>query len=176
MLIEQINSHPRDNMNQHNIRNVKEDDFLTIAEIATYCPPMITERNSIYHIFTRFFTSTSLIIESENKKVLGFLLGFISHDNPQEGYIHLLCVIPQCRKKGLAKTLVDEFLAIVKEKGCRKVYLITSPGNKKAINFYHKIGFKIENYGKEMVINGVKTIKNYNGPGEHKLILTKLLE
>lgn len=163
-------------MKQYMIRNVKEDDFLSIAETATYCPPMITERNSIYHIFTKFFTNTSLIIESENKKVLGFLLGFISQDNSQEGYIHLLCVIPQCRKKGLAKALMDDFLKILKERGCRKVYLITSPGNKKAINFYHKIGFNIDNQGKEIVINGVKAIKNYNGPGEHKLILTKQLE
>ena len=60
--------------------------------------------------------------------------------------------------------------------GCHKVYLIISPVNKKAINFYHKIGFNIDNQGKEIVINGIKTIKNYNGPGEHKLILTKLLE
>ena len=163
-------------MIQYSIRNVNEDDFLSIAEIATYCPPMVTERNSIYHIFTKFFTSTSLIIESENKKALGFLLGFISQDNPLEGYIHLLCVIPQCRKKGLAKALMEEFLKLIKDKGCRKVYLITSPGNKKAINFYHKIGFNIDNQGKEIVINGVKAIKNYNGPGEHKLILTKLLE
>ncbi len=163
-------------MRQYKIRNVKEDDFLSIAEIAAYCPPMITERNSIYHIFTKFFTNTSLIIESENKKVLGFLLGFISQDNSQEGYIHLLCVIPQCRKKGLAKALMDDFLKILKERGCCKVYLITSPGNKKAINFYHKIGFNIDNQGKEIVINGVKAIKNYNGPGEHKLILTKQLE
>jgi ribosomal protein S18 acetylase RimI-like enzyme len=163
-------------MIDYNIRKVKEDDFLTIAEIATYCPPMVTERNSIYHIFTKFFTSTSLIIETENNKVLGFLLGFISQDNPEEAYIHLLCVIPQYRKKGLAKSMMDEFMTIINENGCRKVYLITSPGNKKAIKFYKKIGFKIDNQGKEIVINGVKTIKNYNGPGEHKLILTKLME
>jgi ribosomal protein S18 acetylase RimI-like enzyme len=163
-------------MKEYNIRHAKEDEFLKISEIATYCQPMVTERNSIYHIFTKFFKNTSLIIESENKKIIGFLLGFISQDNPQEAYIHLLCVIPQCRKKGLAKAMVDEFLTVIKEKGCRKVYLITSPGNKKAIDFYHKIGFKIDNQGKEIVINSVKAIKNYNGPGEHKLILTKLLE
>ncbi len=163
-------------MNQYRIRNAKEDDFLSIAEIATYCPPMVTERNSIYHIFTKFFKKTSLILELEDDKVIGFILGFISQDNPQEGYIHLLCVIPPWRNKGLAKALVDEFLNILREKGCKRVYLITSPGNKKALNFYDKMGFKIDNKGKEIVINGVKTIKNYNGPGEHKLICTKLLD
>ncbi|HTX60887.1 MAG TPA: GNAT family N-acetyltransferase [Methanobacterium sp.] len=163
-------------MNKYNIRNVKEDDFLTIAEIANYCPPMVIERNSIYHLFTKFFANTSFIVETADKNAIGFLLGFISQDNPQKGYIHLLCVIPQWRKKGLAQELLDQFLFKLKENGCQKVSLITSPKNKKAINFYQKMGFKIENYGKEIIINGVNTIKNYNGPGEHKLICTKLLE
>jgi len=37
------------------IRNVVEEDFLVIAEVAEKCSPMTTERNSIYHIFTKFF-------------------------------------------------------------------------------------------------------------------------
>jgi len=163
-------------MTQYNIRNVQKEDFLTIAETATYCPPMVTERNSIYHLFTKFFSSTSFIAETSDGKAIGFLLGFTSQDNPQEAYIHLLCVLPQCRNKGLAKALLYEFINILKEKGCNEVSLITSPQNNKALNFYQKMGFKINNHGKEIVINGVKTVKNYNGPGEHKLICTKLLE
>lgn len=164
------------NMSHYNIRNVREEDFLNIADVAAYCPPMVTERNSIYHLFTKFFKATSLIMEQENKKVVGFLLGFISQDNPQEAYIHLLCIMPPWRNKGLAQALVEKYLEILKENGCRKVHLITSPGNKKAIIFYEKMDFKIENEGEEIVINGVKSVKNYNGPGEHKLICTKLME
>jgi ribosomal protein S18 acetylase RimI-like enzyme len=162
-------------MNYH-IRNVIEEDFLPIAEIANYCPPMVTERNSVYHIFTKFFTTTSFIVETVDKSAIGFLLGFKSQDNAKEAYIHLLCIIPQWRNKGLARELLDEFLLKLKEQGCKKVSLITSPGNKKALNFYQKMGFKIDNEGNEIIISGVKTIKNYNGPGEHKLICTKLLE
>lgn len=163
-------------MNKYNIRNAVEEDFRAIAEIAAYCPPMVTERNSIYHIFTKFFKTTSLVIEHENKKIIGFLLGFISQDDPQEGYIHLLCVMPPWRNKGLAKGLVEEFLDILRKEGCQRVHLITSPGNRKALSFYEKMEFKISNEGEEIVINGVKTSKNYNGPGEHKLICTKLLD
>ncbi len=138
--------------------------------------PWATERNSIYHIFTKFFKTTSLVVEREDNKIIGFLLGFISPDDPWEGYIHLLCVMPPWRNKGLAKALVEEFLDILKDKGCSRVHLITSPGNKKALSFYDKMEFKINNRGREIVVNGVKTIKNYNGPGEHKLICTKLLD
>lgn len=163
-------------MTKYHIRNAVEEDFLAIAEIAAYCPPMVTERNSIYHIFTKFFKTTSLVIENEDNKVIGFLLGFISQDNPHEGYIHLLCIIPPWRKKGLAQGLVEEFLNILRNRGCERVHLITSPGNKKAISFYEKMEFQINNRGEEIIINGVKTSKNYNGPGEHKLICTKILD
>lgn len=163
-------------MSKYTIRNAREEDFLRIAEISTYCPPMVTERNSIYHLFTKFFRNTSIILENENKKTIGFLLGFISQDDPQEGYIHMLCIMPPWRKKGMAKSLVEEFLKILREKGCNRVHLITSPVNKKAINFYQKMDFEINNYGEEIVINGIKTSKNYNGPGEHKLICTKQLD
>ena len=45
------------------IRNVVEEDFLVISEVAEKCSPMTTERNSIYHIFTKFFKNTSLVVE-----------------------------------------------------------------------------------------------------------------
>jgi hypothetical protein len=51
-------------MEEFHIRSVKEDDFLKIAEIAPKCPPMVTERNSIYHIFTKFFKNTSFVVET----------------------------------------------------------------------------------------------------------------
>lgn len=164
-------------MNQFHTRPVKEEDFLAISEIAAKCSPMATERNSIYHIFTKFFKKTSLVVETKEKIPIGFLLGFISQDNPQDAYIHLLCIIPQYRMKGLAKFLVGEFMDIVSEKGCSKVYLITSPQNKKAINFYQSMGFKVNNSGgEEVVIDGINTFKDYNGPGEHKVIFSRILQ
>lgn len=162
-------------MNQFQIRNVKEEDFQVISEIANHCSPMATERNSIYHLFTKFFNQTSLVIETEDKVTIGFLLGFVSQNNPQDAYIHLLCVIPPWRKKGLAKALVKEFLDFLSKKGCRKVYLITSPGNKKAINFYRAMGFKVDNNGREIIMDGINTFKDYNGSGEHKVVFTRLL-
>lgn len=163
-------------MSKYNIRNTVEEDFLDISEISSFCPPMINERNSIYHIFTKFFKSTSLVIENKDKKIIGFLLGFISPDNPQEGYLHQLCIVPPWRKKGLAQNLVEEFLNIIRKRGCKRVHLIINPGNKKALNFYKKLEFQINNKGKVIIVNGFKTSKNYDGPGEHKLICTKILD
>ena len=66
------------------IRNALEEDFVEIAELAENCSPMETERNSVYHIFTKFFKSTSFVAELPSGEIVGFLLGFISQDNLEE--------------------------------------------------------------------------------------------
>jgi ribosomal protein S18 acetylase RimI-like enzyme len=62
----------------------------------------------------------------------------------QDAYIHLLCVSPEWRKKGLAKALILKFLDIVRIKGCNRIYLIAKPENLTAIKFYKSLGFKFD--------------------------------
>ena len=90
-------------MDDFTIRSVREEDFLKIAEIAKKCPPMATERNSIYHIFTKFFKKTSLVVEKSDGEALGFLIGFISQDDPADAYLHIIGVIQNFRGRGLAR-------------------------------------------------------------------------
>jgi len=157
----------------YNIRNAEERDFMDIAKLARECKPMSTERNSIYHIFTKFFSETSLILEQEKDgKIYGFLLGIISQDDPQEAYIHLFCLKDELRGRGFARAIIDKYKEIVKSKGCKKISLITKPINKKAIKFYKKMGFQLvsENDKKKVIIDGVSAVRDYNGVGEHMVI------
>jgi ribosomal protein S18 acetylase RimI-like enzyme len=163
-------------MEEFNIRSPEEHDFLKIAEIAPKCLPMVTEKNSIYHLFTKFFKNTSLVVETAEDEIIGFLLGFISQENPQDAYIHLLCVSPEFRKKGLAKALIWKFLDIVRMKGCYRTYLITKPENLTAIEFYKRLGFKFDGEGEKIQINGVNAVKDYNGFGDHRVVFCKLLD
>lgn len=163
-------------MEEFHIRNVKEEDFLEIAEIALTCEPMVTERNSIYHIFTKFFRNSSLVVETGDKVVVGFLLGFISQENPQDAYLHLLCIVPEYRGMGLAKSMIGKLLDILGEKGCHRLYLITKPLNRNAIEFYERLGFKADVKGEMIKMNGVDAVKNYNGWGEHMVVFCRTLK
>jgi ribosomal protein S18 acetylase RimI-like enzyme len=158
-----------------NIRNVKERDFTRIAELAQKCKPMATERNSIYHLFTKFFSSTSFVAE-KNQRIIGFLLGFISQDNPKEAYIHLLCVHPRYRGEGIASKLLGEFIETVKKKNIRRISLITKPINKKAISFYRKHGFKDYKGPQTRKIGDVNVFKDYNGEREDMVLFEKSLK
>ncbi|MGC9517996.1 MAG: GNAT family N-acetyltransferase [Methanomicrobiales archaeon] len=163
----------------YTIRYAKENDFIEIAKLAEQCKPMSTERNSIYHIFTKFFSNTSLVFESnKNNEIYGFLLGFISQKNLEEAYIHLLCLRTEIRGKGFAKKIIEKFSHEIKSKGCKKITLITKPINKDAIKFYTKLGFKhiIPPDDKSLEVNGVITCKDYNGKGEHMVIFQKPLD
>lgn len=87
-------------MDKIQIRNSEEEDFLAISQIARKCRPMVTERDSIYHLFTKFFQNTVFVaekLENGNNIAIGFLIGFISQSNSDESYIHLLCVDPKFR-------------------------------------------------------------------------------
>ncbi len=154
------------------IRNVKEADFIRIAELAKKCSPMATERNSIYHLFTKFFSRTSFAIE-DDEKIIAFLLGFISQDDPREAYIHLLCVHPRFRGGGIASTLVDKFIKEVKKEGVKKISLTTKPINKKAISFYRKMGFEDYNGLETFKFGNVNVFKDYNGEGKDMVLFRK---
>jgi ribosomal protein S18 acetylase RimI-like enzyme len=154
------------------IRNVIEDDFIKISQVAEYCSPMTNERKSIYHLFTKFFKKTSLVVTG-NGEINGFLLGFISQENPENSYIHLLCLKQAFRGQNIALNLVDEFIKIVSSLGCRKVFLICKPYNKAAIIFYSKIGFSSLQSDETTKINGINVFKDYDGPKDDKIVFFK---
>jgi ribosomal protein S18 acetylase RimI-like enzyme len=155
------------------IRSTLEEDFVEIADLAENCSPMETERNSIYHIFTKFFRNTSFVAELPSGELGGFLLGFLSQENPEDAYIHLLCVDPKMRGKHIGRKLVEKFTEEAALKECKKIYLITKPVNWNSISFYKKLGF-LEDKSKETInILGVNAVKNYNGMGQHMVVFYK---
>jgi ribosomal protein S18 acetylase RimI-like enzyme len=167
-------------MDNIRIRTAKEDDFRDIFKIANNCRPMVTERISIYHIFTKFFQNTVFVAEklqNKNEIIIGFLIGFISQTNSSEGYIHQLCVDPEYRGEGVAFNLIRNFLDAVSEIGCKKVYLIVKPINKDAISFYEKLGFNTEvPESKILKFRNLNLFKDYDGFGEHMLVFRKDIE
>ncbi len=76
---------------------------------------------------------------------------------------------------GLGTDLIKKFLKVVIKMGCKRVYLITKPVNKTAIDFYTKMGFKKNHGYKTNIIGGEEVIKDYNGKGEHMIVFQKII-
>ena len=106
-------------------------------------------RKDIIKDFEEFINSrdkTILIVE-DNKKIIGYLVASIFISSYQRiGFIDFLFVSNKFRKKGIAKSLIKEFTIILKKKRIKRINLGVNPKNKKAINFYKILGFKLNKY------------------------------
>jgi GNAT superfamily N-acetyltransferase len=123
-------------------------------------------------LFLNHFCDTSLVIEKQGQ-MIGFLIGFMSPALKNEAYVHFMGVHPDFRKKGTGKTLYEHFSDICQANGRTIIRACTSPVNKGSVGFHAKLGFQIESG--DDVIDGIPVTRDYNRPGDHKVLFTKII-
>jgi ribosomal protein S18 acetylase RimI-like enzyme len=154
------------------VRNVFENDFLAIVDKSKEWADIVIERDTIYHVLTKHFRSTCFIAE-DHQRVIGYLLGFRSQTYPEEAYMHLVQVDPALRGHGVGRRLFGQFEAAVKAMGCKKIVTTSRPQNKTGAKFYEEMGFRPVLSGNVIEVDGVRAIKDYNGPGKHVVLWSK---
>jgi GNAT superfamily N-acetyltransferase len=101
------------------------------------------------------------IVEDDGVMV-GFLLGFIAKSNEGDvGYVHLVGIHPDHRRRGVGRILYETF-----EEDCRKASVsrmkaITTLGNEGSQIFHQVLGW-------DMV-----EIEDYAGPGRPRIVFSK---
>ncbi|MEW1641851.1 GNAT family N-acetyltransferase [Streptomyces sp. NPDC091219] len=96
------------------------------------------------------------------------LLGYILFVNTSDGYVSWimsLAVTPHQQGHGLGRRLIVEALRRLRTESVHQVRLTVEPTNAAAIMLYRSLGFSSE--------QGV--LKDYFGPGEHRLLMTLAL-
>lgn len=99
----------------------------------------------------------------ENEKPIGFISAEVKELD--QGFIPKCYVLKDYRGTGAAQLLMQKAFDYLKSKGCNTVRLQVNRQNVMAINFYFKIGFKIEKsadfpIGKGFEMNDFIMIKN----------------
>ena len=156
------------------IRNAQELDFMNCVLIARKAWPEFKERESIYHLFCKFFHNTCFVWERDSG-IDAFLLGFISQVDASQAYIHLVAVDPSAQRQGLATELYHKFFQEAARLGAREVRLIVNPDNIGSLAFHQKLGFRSDVHGDTTQIEGVLAVKDYNGPGLHMVLFCRPL-
>jgi len=156
------------------IRNARETDFMNCVLIARKAWPEFKERESIYHLFCKFFNNTCFVCE-QDKEIRAFLLGFISQIDGTQAYIHLVAVDPAAQRQGLAGKLYQKFFETAHALGARLVRLIVNPDNPGSLAFHEKMGFQPDLRGDIIKIDGVLAVKDYNGPQLHMVPFSRTL-
>jgi ribosomal protein S18 acetylase RimI-like enzyme len=123
-------------------------------------------------LWLQHFASTSLIAE-RGDEVVAFLIGFLSPDRQDEGYIHFVGVAPRARKAGLGRSLYERFFDACVRAGRKHVRCVTSPHNTTSIAFHAAMGFDVE---PGTVGEGPFAAKaDYDGQGVHRVAFVRRL-
>jgi ribosomal protein S18 acetylase RimI-like enzyme len=119
-------------------------------------------------LWLQHFAGTSWIFE-RGGQLEGFLIGFLSPDRADEGYIHFVGVAPDRRGQGIGRQLYERFFERCRHAGRHRIRCITSPGNTGSIAFHQAMGFDLERTGDTVVK------PDYDGPGVPRVAFVRSL-
>lgn len=80
-------------------------------------------------------------VAEDNGSVIGTVMsGYDGH----RGWLYMVAVKPECRRKGVGRQLVDHAVTALSNIGCPKVNLQVRSANAKIVAFYKALGFSTE--------------------------------
>jgi GNAT superfamily N-acetyltransferase len=102
------------------------------------------------------------VVEKDGR-MIGFLLGFITPDDPPVGYIHMIGIHPDQRRQHVGHRLYESFEDSCRSAGCKGMKAVTVPGNDGSVKFHVALGWQWT------------TVRDYAGPGRDRVVFTKQL-
>jgi GNAT superfamily N-acetyltransferase len=102
------------------------------------------------------------LIAEEDGQVIGFLLGLVAARS-QTGYVHLVGIDPNHRRRGVGKRLYQHFCALCQRIGLHELKAIGMVGHEASARFHTALGFE------------VRDVNDYAGPGRARVVFTKQL-
>lgn len=127
-------------------------------------------------LWFQHFTGTSWIAETADGALAGFLVGFVSPDDPRVAYVHMVATNPNHRRNGLAAQLYRRFFDDVRARGADEIRAITWPGNRASIEFHRALGFDAVAGPGSQTIYGTAAFTDYDYPGEDRVVFRRALD
>jgi GNAT superfamily N-acetyltransferase len=103
-------------------------------------------------------------LEATGDGMIGFLLGFVAQEPVRTGYVHLVGIHPEFRRRGVGRLLYRTFTEECRVAGCERMKAITTLGNAGSIQFHLALGWE------------TLEIQDYAGPGRARMVFARKLE
>ncbi len=104
----------------------------------------------------------ALIVEDEStSEMIGFLLGFLALSGRKTGYVHLVGIHPEYRRRGVGRLLYASFTETCRKAGCLEMKAITTLGNEGSQRFHLAQGWN------------ASEVEDYAGPGRKRIVFTR---
>ena len=126
-------------------------------------------------LWLQHFTGTSSVAETEDGRLAGFLIGFLSPDRPEVAYCHLIATNPTLRRQGLGRALYGRFFDDAQAGGRNVVTAITWPANRTSIAFHRALGFEVQAGTGSQNLYGTPALAGYDFDREDRAILVRRL-
>jgi len=158
-------------MSEINIRRAKDDDIPTLDKLLFQVHEVHHKaRPDLFKADAKKYTDeqlkeilandkTPVFVAESDGKFLGYAFcihkQFIKDNNMTDVktlYIDDLCVDENERGKHIGKTLYDFVVSYAKKSGYYNVTLNVWADNKKAVEFYEKIGLRVQKIGMEKIL------------------------
>ena len=127
-------------------------------------------RQLLPRLWLEHFAGTSWIVEDGEGRLAGFLVGFISQDDPATAYVHMIASDPNRRRRGLGADLYAHFFDDARGHGAQRVTAVTWPGNRQSIAFHRSIGFAVDDGSGTQPIYGTPAHVDHDGEGEDRVV------
>ena len=118
-------------------------------------PIPLSKKTDLRLYAKKIVTNGETFVAKQGKKIVG-LISYYSNDlENREGYISVLCVLPNYRGQGLSRMLVDKAIENCKNAGMETISLKVYRSNAVAYSLYLSYGFEAENNNEhvKMVLN-----------------------
>jgi ribosomal protein S18 acetylase RimI-like enzyme len=124
-------------------------------------------------LWLQHFTGTSWLAETDDGRLAGFLIGFLSPDQPDVAYCHMIATNPNLRRGGLGRALYERFFADARAGGRRRVEAVTWPANRASLAFHRALGFDVQAGPGSQNLYGTPARAGYDFDREDRAILVR---
>ena len=156
-------------------RRPTEADYPRVVEVVDEWWGGRRLRALLPRLWFQHFTGTSWVAEEADGRLRGFLIAFISQDDPTTGYVHMIASDPNRRKAGIGRALYEHAFADLASQGARRVKAITWPGNRVSVDFHRAMGFRVDDGPGTQAIYGIPAHPDYDGSGEDRVVFIREL-
>lgn len=126
-------------------------------------------------LWFRDFAATSLLAETDGRRLAAFLVGFLSPGHPGDAVILLAATDPNLRRRGVGRAVYERFMADVAVAGSARLVAIVWPGDPVAVAFHRGLGFEPEDGPGARPLYGTAAYQDYDGPGADRAVMIRRL-
>jgi GNAT superfamily N-acetyltransferase len=126
-------------------------------------------------LWLQHFNGTSWLAETVDAGLAGFLIGFLSPDQPEVAYCHMLAVNPNLRRHGIGRALYERFFAEARAAGRSRVIAVTWPANRASLRFHEALGFQLVRGPDTQNLYGSPAFAEYDFGSEERTVMVRRL-